>query len=212
MPEWIVPALLVVLVLLVVWSALRRADDAPIRRLEAALRDELGRQAQASRGDLGTFPLVGGQRDRFSVSLSMGLPGRAAELDVLAGRGGDHALEDLRPVAGTDTWLQLRREVDEVYVHPVVATYALDLVDSIRAHTGSRQPLSTRAALALVRLARAVAVADGRSYVAPDDVQAVAVAALSHRIIDVTNDDLTAARTWVASILGRVPVPPRTDR
>ena len=58
MPEWIVPALLVVLVLLVVWSALRRADDAPIRRLEAALRDELGRQAQASRGDLGTFQQV----------------------------------------------------------------------------------------------------------------------------------------------------------
>jgi DNA recombination protein RmuC len=58
MPEWIVPALLVLLVLIVVWIALRRADDAPIRRLEAALRDELGRQAQASRGDLGTFQQV----------------------------------------------------------------------------------------------------------------------------------------------------------
>ena len=163
-------------------------------------------------GDLGTFPLVGGQRDRFSVSLSLGLPGRAAELEVLAGRGGDHALAHLTPTAGPDTWLRLRQDVDDVYVHPVVATYALDLVDSIRAHTGSNQPLSTRAALALVRLARANAVADGRAYVAPDDVQAVAVAALSHRIIDVTNDDLTAARTWVASILSRVPVPPRIDR
>jgi DNA recombination protein RmuC len=58
MPEWIVPALLVLLVLIVAWIALRRADDAPIRRLEAALRDELGRQAQASRGDLGTFQQV----------------------------------------------------------------------------------------------------------------------------------------------------------
>ena len=162
-------------------------------------------------GDLGTFPLVGGQRDRFSVSLSMGLPGRAAELDVLAGRGGDHALEHLAPTADPGTWLRLRREVDDVYLHPVVATYALDLVDSIRAHTGSNQPLSTRAALALVRLARANALADGRAYVAPDDVQAVAVAALAHRIIDVTNDDLVAARAWVTSILTRVPVPPRLD-
>jgi DNA recombination protein RmuC len=58
MPEWIVPALLVLLVLIVAWIALRRADDAPIRRLEAALRDELGRQAQASRGDLSTFQQV----------------------------------------------------------------------------------------------------------------------------------------------------------
>jgi MoxR-like ATPase len=162
-------------------------------------------------GDLGTFPLVGGQRDRFAVSLSLGLPGRTAELALLAGHGGQRSLDHLDPAAGPDTWLRLRQEVDDVYLHPVVATYALDLVDAIRAHTGPTQPLSTRAALALVRLARAHAAIDGRGYVAPDDVQAVAVATLAHRLVHVTNDDLTAARTWVASTLGLVPVPPRLD-
>ena len=159
-------------------------------------------------GDLGTFPLVGGQRDRFSVSLSMGLPGRAAELRVIEGAGGDHALEDLRPTADLDTWRRLRAGLDEVYLHPVVATYALDVVDNVRTRTGSRQPLSTRAALALIRLARAHAAAAGRRYVGPDDVQAVAVAGLAHRIVDVTDDDLPTARTWLAEFLRQVPVPP----
>ena len=160
-------------------------------------------------GDLGTFPLVGGQRDRFSLSLSLGLPGREAELQVLAGQGGDHALEGLRPTSSPDTWRAQRASLDDIYLHPVVATYALDIVDTIRTHTGSTQPLSTRAVLALVRMARAVALSDGRAYVSPDDVKAVAVATLSHRIIDVTNDDLVAARTWVTSLVRQLPAPPR---
>lgn len=159
-------------------------------------------------GDLGTFPLVGGQRDRFSVSLSMGLPGRAAELQVLDGSGGDPALEHLTPTADLATWRRLRGDLESVYLHPVVATYALDVVDNVRSRTASRQPISTRAALALIRLARAHAAAVGRTYVGPDDVQAVAVAALAHRIVDVTNDDLPTARTWLGEFLRQVPVPP----
>jgi len=163
-------------------------------------------------GDLGTFPLVGGQRDRFSVSLSMGLPGREAELRVLAGKGGDHALANLRPTADLAVWQRLRHEVDDVYLHPLVASYALDVVDTVRNRAGSRQPLSTRASLALVQLARAHAMAGGLSHVAPDDVQAVAVAGLAHRIIDATNDDLPTARTWVGEFLRQVPTPPSPDR
>ncbi len=159
-------------------------------------------------GDLGTFPLVGGQRDRFAVSLSLGLPGRAAELDVLEGRGGEQLLAGLAPVAELASWTALRAELGAVYAHPVVLGYALDIVDSIRSQTSSRQPLSTRAALALVALARANAVIAGRSYVAPDDVQAVVVAALAHRIVDVTNDDLPTARSWVAEFVRHVAVPP----
>jgi len=160
-------------------------------------------------GDLGTFPLVGGQRDRFSLSLSLGLPGREAEMQVLAGQGGDQALDGLRPTSSAEAWRAHRQSLEEVYLHPVVATYALDLVDTIRTHTGSAQPLSTRAVLALVRMARAVALSDGRAYVSPDDIKAVAVASLSHRIIDVTNDDLVAARTWVTSLIRQLPAPPR---
>jgi MoxR-like ATPase len=159
-------------------------------------------------GDLGTFPLVAGQRDRFAVSLSLGLPGRTAELAVLSGSGGDHALAGLTPVAPLDEWRRLRTSLDHVYVHPAVATYTLDVVDAVRQRAGSSQPLSTRASLGLLRLARARAVDDGRTYVDPDDVQQVAVAALAHRIVDATNDDLTAARAWVTEFLRQVPAPP----
>ena len=68
--------------------------------------------------------------------------------------------------------------------------------------------LSTRSALALLRVARGLAVVRGRDYVAPDDVQAVAPACLAHRIVDATNDHLPAARHWVIELLHQVPVPP----
>ncbi len=163
-------------------------------------------------GDLGTFPLVGGQRDRFAVSLSMGLPGREAELRILDGAGGEPALVGLEPVADLEEWRRHRAGLDAVYVHPVVSTYALDLVDLTRTRTASRQPISTRAAKVLLRVARAHAVAAGRGFVIPDDVQAVAVAVLSHRIIDVTEQDLPTARSWIAEFVRQLPVPPLPHR
>ncbi|MGZ4708524.1 MAG: AAA family ATPase [Acidimicrobiales bacterium] len=159
-------------------------------------------------GDLGTFPLVGGQRDRFALSVSMGLPGRMAELRVLAGEGGERALDGVGAVADLETWRDLRRGLDSVYLHPVVAAYALDVIDVVRRRAGAQQPLSTRAALMMVRVARAVAHLDGRDHVTPDDVQAVAVATLAHRIVDATNDDLPLARSWVGEFVASVPVPP----
>jgi MoxR-like ATPase len=158
--------------------------------------------------DPGTFPLVAGQRDRFAVSLSLGLPGRAAELDLIAGVGGTPALDHLAPVAGLDDWRQIRASVDAVYVHPTVASYALDIVDVVRARSNAQQPISPRAALGTVQLARAHALASGRDHVRPDDIGAVVVAALSHRIVDATNDDLVAARSWIGEFLRQVPVPP----
>jgi MoxR-like ATPase len=158
--------------------------------------------------DPGAFPLVGGQRDRFSVSLSLGLPGRAAELQLLAGGGGTPALDHLEPVASAETWRQVRAAVHGTYLHPVVAAYALDLVDVVRSRSGSRHPVSPRAALALAELARAHALASGRDHVRPDDLQRVAVAALAHRVVDATHDSLPAARSHVDQLLRQVPVPP----
>lgn len=158
--------------------------------------------------DPGTFPLVAGQRDRFAVSLSLGLPGRAAELDLLLGAGGVPALDQLAPLASAEEWVALRRSVDEVYLHPTVAAYALDVVDVVRARSNARSPLSPRAALRTVSLARAHALSAGRDHVRPDDVQAVAVAALAHRIVDATHDSLPVARAWIADFVQQVPVPP----
>lgn len=158
--------------------------------------------------DPGTFPLVAGQRDRFAVSLSLGLPGRAAEMDLLAGVGGTPALDALAPVAALEEWRRIRTEVDGVFVHPSVAAYALDIIDVVRTRSNSSQPISPRAALGTMQLAKAHSLASGRDHVRPDDVQSVVVAALSHRIADATNDDLVAARSWIGEFLRQVPVPP----
>jgi len=99
-----------------------------------------------------------------------------------------------------------------VYVHPVVADYALDLVDVVRSRAGRDTPLSTRAALSLLRVARAHGMIEGRSHITPDDVQAVAPASLAHRLLDATNGDLFAARSWVYDFLGSLPVPPTPER
>ncbi len=159
-------------------------------------------------GDLGTFPLVAGQRDRFMLSLSLGLPGRDVERALLAGRGGEPALAGLQPIAGLDQWKGLRQQVDTVFAGEPVTDYALDLVDTVRSRAGRDQPLSTRAALALLRVAKAHALVCGRDWVTPDDVQMVAIAALAHRVVDATNGDLYTARNWVHDFVRSVAVPP----
>jgi MoxR-like ATPase len=167
---------------------------------------------QNPNSDVGTFALVAGQRDRFAVSLSVGLPGRAAELGLLRGEGGEPHLAQLGAVAEIGSWIELRRSVSAVFVHDLVGAYALDLIDAIRPRAGASAPLSTRAALMFVQVARAHALLAGRDYVAPDDVQAVAAACLAHRLVDATNGDLAAARRWVAEVVAQGPVPPTPSR
>ena len=91
----------------------------------------------------GTFPLVGGQRDRFAVSLSLGLPGREAELRSWRAPAATTPSTP-SPPRPTSTSGGAAGRVDGVYLHPVVASYALDLVDTIRTSTGSRQPRPPR--------------------------------------------------------------------
>jgi MoxR-like ATPase len=175
---------------------------------------------QNPEGDLGTFPLVAGQRDRFAVSLSLGLPGRAAELAVLAGQGGDAAAAALRPLAAPATWAAARAATPRLPVPDTVSAHALDLIDAVRARTAApgQPPLSTRGALALVAVARGHAVLAGRDHVAPDDVRAVAPAVLAHRIPDAGlgvqggDHDLGRGRRFVAEIVDGVPAPPLARR
>jgi MoxR-like ATPase len=163
---------------------------------------------QNPQGDLGTFPLVAGQRDRFAVCVSLGIPDRRAELAVLAGYGGDAALAHLSPVATPERWQEVRGHVSAVFVHELVAGYALDIIHGVRVRTAGHLPLSTRAALQLIAVARAHALLDGRGHAAPDDVRAVAVPVLAHRIVAAADDHLPAARELIDGVIGQVPAPP----
>ncbi|WP_087508602.1 AAA family ATPase [Cellulomonas iranensis] len=131
----------------------------------------------------GTYPLPEAQLDRFMVRLAVGYPARDAEVDVLARR-----LERRREAAPVGqvvdvaTLLAMQAGVEAVTVDPDVLAYAVDLAAGTRAHAAVEVGASPRGSQALVLVARALAVLDGRDYVTPEDVKAVAVPALAHRL------------------------------
>ncbi|MDQ3898045.1 MAG: AAA family ATPase [Actinomycetota bacterium] len=158
-------------------------------------------------GDVGTFPLVEGQSDRFALVVTLGLPGRDAERAVLRGEGGPNALDQLAPVVDGDDVLAAVAEVDTTYVAPSVADYVLDVIEASRARPDLDHGASPRAARTLVQVAKAYAVIGGRDFVAPDDVKAVAVAVLAHRLGAVARRGAEATRRLVAELLDGIPVP-----
>jgi MoxR-like ATPase len=158
-------------------------------------------------GDVGTFPLVEGQSDRFALVVTLGLPGRDAERALLRGDGGPVALEQLRPVVDGDEVLAAVAEVDSAYVNPAVAEYVLDIAQATRSHPDLDHGASPRAARILLQVAKAYAVIDGRDFVAPDDVKAVAVPVLAHRLGAVARRGTEPARRLVAELLDTVPAP-----
>ncbi len=161
----------------------------------------------------GTAALPHGQRDRFLVRLMLGYPNRP-QMDALL--SGPDPADTVRHVSASASPHELRLLMDAVAtadVAPTVRTYVLDLVDATRTHPQIAVGASPRAALALVRVSSALAVAAGRSFVTPDDVQEAAVATLAHRLllrpgVEVTGDEGEAV---VAEITAGLPVPLRGD-
>ena len=159
-------------------------------------------------GDVGTFPLVEGQTDRFALIVSLGLPGREAERAVVEGRGGEDALARLQPVVDEVDLLRAQEEVAHLHVARAVTDYVLDVVEATRAHPDLDHGASPRAARTLLQVARAHAVLAGRAFVAPDDVKAVAVAVLAHRLGAVSRRGTDANRRLVGELLAGVAAPP----
>ena len=136
----------------------------------------------------GTFPLVESQLDRFSMATSLGYPDAAHEAQLALHGGGKYALVELLPVCSTEEWLGAQRATESVPVQPSVAEYAVALCRASRTAPGVHLGASPRAAIWLVRSAQAHAVLSSRNYVVPDDVKAVAVSCLSHRLLTVEGD------------------------
>ena len=131
----------------------------------------------------GTFPLPEAQTDRFFMRLSLGYMERGQELAVLAGEDTGSIIAELKPqVTAADT-LALRRALRDIEVSPDVAGYIMDIVTATRNDSRIRIGVSTRGALALYKAVQAAAALAGRSYVIPEDVQALAPAVLAHRIV-----------------------------
>jgi MoxR-like ATPase len=158
----------------------------------------------------GTYPLPEAQLDRFLLRIGVGYPAREEEWDVLERRLERAADEiELDPVVGRDELIEMQQAVEQVHVDRSVGLYMVDLVAATRAASGVQVGASPRGSLALLKLSRCRAALDGRDYVTPDDVKAVAVPALAHRLSlrpelwvqRLRSDDI------VREILDRVPTP-----
>ena len=157
----------------------------------------------------GTSPLPHGQRDRFLLRLSIGYPTRDDEDALVAGEDPAARVSALPPAVDIGELQALMSTVATVHVSPSARVYLLDLIRATRTHPSVRVGASPRAAMSLVRMARAVAVANGRHFVNPEDIQAVAGPSLAHRLLLRPGTDLVEAgpESVVAELLQVVPVP-----
>jgi MoxR-like ATPase len=162
----------------------------------------------------GTYPLPEAQRDRFMARVSMGYPSADSELEMIDNHGASSPLDDLEPVADARDIVKLIDAVRRVHVAPEVKRYALDLVTATRTSPDVRLGASPRATLQLVRAGRASAVLDDRDYVLPDDLQALAVPVLAHRLLPTAEAQISRRTTEqvVADIVTRVPLPSTRSR
>ena len=137
----------------------------------------------------GTFPLVESQLDRFAIATSIGYPDAAQEVQLALHAGGKYALVDLLPVCTPEDWMQAQRATESVPVHQSVAEYAVELCRASRTAPGVHLGASPRAAIWLIRAAQARAILRSRNYVVPEDVKAVAVPCLAHRLLTSEGDE-----------------------
>ena len=162
----------------------------------------------------GTYPLPEAQLDRFLLRTAFGYPTRDGEVDVLTrriDRGTDEV--ELRTVLDRETLLEMQRSIETVHVADGVREYCVDLVVATRTSPSTAVGASPRGSLALLKLARCRAVLQGRDYTLPDDVKAITVPALAHRVVlrpelwvqRITEEDV------VQEVLESVPTPRAED-
>jgi MoxR-like ATPase len=157
----------------------------------------------------GTYPLPEAQRDRFTARLAIGYPAPDAELEMIDQHGAGSPLDDLEPVSDALEVSKLIDAVRAVHIADAVRRYAVDLVTATRDARELRLGASPRATLHLLRAGRAAAALDGREFVLPDDLQALAVPVLAHRLL-LSAEAQVARRTTesvVADLVASVPVP-----
>ena len=161
----------------------------------------------------GTYSLPEAQLDRFSIKLSLGyLKKFESEFQILKNRietANDDISHNISPVVSKEQIIQLKQGVENVFVHDNIVSYITRIVRQTRVNSDIRVGASPRGALSLLKLAKAMAFIDGRTFVNPDDVKSLAKDVLAHRIL--LNFECTIegvdARDIIGDILDAVQVP-----
>jgi len=156
----------------------------------------------------GTFPLPEAQLDRFFIRLQLGYPKDKEEIAILDAQRVIHPLETIAQVISAEELVEAQAGVKDIHIAEQVKAYVVAIVNATRSHPDVYLGASPRGSLALSRAAQAYASMNGRDYVVPDDVKALAAPTLAHRLIlqpQARLKDL-AATTVIAEILASVPV------
>jgi MoxR-like ATPase len=162
----------------------------------------------------GTFPLPEGELDRFGISIQVGYPDAAAESDIVASQLVTHPLDELEPVLSPDDVVAHQNAVRTVHVEGSVLDYVVAISRATREQPEVSLGASPRGSVALTRASQAHAVLNGRDFVTPDDVKAVAPSVLAHRVLltGEVGGTADAAREIVMRVLDTVEAPVVTAR
>ncbi len=160
-------------------------------------------------GSAGTQLLPDSQLDRFMTRLSLGYPSVNDEVAIMKTRQIINPLESVQAILSPEDILKFQKEIDQIFISDEIYYYIAALIDATRHHELIAQGASPRGSLALMKLSKANAFMRGRDYVIPDDVKAVAIMTLAHRLI--LNYDAkikeTSAEAIITDILERIPTP-----
>jgi MoxR-like ATPases len=157
----------------------------------------------------GTFILPEAQLDRFIIKISVGYPSKECEAEILDTYRKEEPINEIESVASGEEIIKLQKEVRKVNVSKEINNYIVDIANATRKNTNLNLGISTRASLALLRIAQASALISGRSYVIPEDVRDNAALVLSHRITpsSMARANGNTAESILSEILKTVPVP-----
>lgn len=157
----------------------------------------------------GTYQLPEAQMDRFLMRLSIGYPNHAEEALIIDSQIGGHPIENIKQVISADDVIKLQNLVSSVYIDSVLRDYIIQLVSATREHPMVTLGSSPRGSLFLANASKALAIANTRSFVLPDDIKELAVPVLAHRLIlkpEARIKNITSEHV-IGDILTKIPVP-----
>jgi MoxR-like ATPase len=160
----------------------------------------------------GTYPLPESQLDRFLMCVRMGYPDEESEKQILRSQQRSHPIDDVEPILSCDEVRRIQKQVREIRVDEALSDYLVRIASASRSSDELTLGISPRGTLLLQRAAQAHALLDGRSYMVPDDIKAVAVPVLAHRVVPRSRASVGGGRgreaeTILSGILDTVPVP-----
>lgn len=156
----------------------------------------------------GTFPLPEAELDRFLMQVPMGYPTREEEREILKRFADKNPLDEIVPVCDSEQWQDMQKACEKVFVHEIIMDYLLDMVEATRSHKNMAWGVSSRGAIAFLKVTKCYSALHGETFVTPDTVKKLAPYVLGHRVIleDVYSSKKKASE-YIEEITHSIPAP-----